>query len=145
MRELTPHQRSGMLVWDAMKLPEGFVSNVFTGETQGFEWDGTESFDHLSHSMAAMDKEAEGSESERTTAAAAATGTTPGTGAAAPATAAAPARKKKALTNYWTEFFPLQIRRNDQLYLLCFPNRHGRSLGSRHPPDVDENNRCVGC
>ena len=104
-RELTPRQRSGMLVWDAMKLSEGIVSNVFTGEIQGFEWDGIESFDHLSQSLAAMDKDAEGPESEPpTAAAAAAAGATPATAAAAPVTAA-PTRKKKVLAKYWTEFF----------------------------------------
>ena len=42
-----------------MKANEGVVSNAFTGELVGFEWEGIDSFDHLSRKVMSMNDEAE--------------------------------------------------------------------------------------
>ena len=56
-RKTTQWQRHGCLKWDALKSSEGLTSNVFTGELVGIEFEGVDSFEHLSHSLKKMDDE----------------------------------------------------------------------------------------
>ena len=88
-------EKHGALVWDAMKCSESIVSSVFTGDLLGIEWDGVDTFEHLSLQLKEMDS----------------IGRSDGAGgASAPATAPTEASASKKtetampkLAKYWTE------------------------------------------
>ena len=48
-----------VLKWDAMKLSEGIVANVFTGELMGIEWEDLGDYNHLTLQLHAVNGSAD--------------------------------------------------------------------------------------
>ena len=88
-------ERTGVLKWDAMKLSEGIVANVFTGELMGIEWEDLDDYNHLTLQLHAMNGSADAAPADE--------GATP-----------PPAKPKVA--KYWTEFFFSSVGAKDFSY-----------------------------
>ena len=88
-------ERTGVLKWDAMKLSEGIVANVFTGELMGIEWEDLDDYNHLALQLHAMNGSADAAPADE--------GATP-----------PPAKPKVA--KYWTEFFFSSVGAKDFSY-----------------------------